>query len=259
MGDASIGAMASPLLEGVIANMPLFRSVARVPLAELARQARVLHVRRGAVICRRGEAVNALYGIAYGLVKLGLRAPGGDEKVLRLAGPGETFGEEPVFREQPSALEAVALADTMLVLFPAAAVHALVERDAGFARTLLAALAERLYALVAEVESSALLSARQRVCSYLASLAQATREPRLRLPTTKTVIAARVGVTKETFSRLLHELARQGLIEVHKREILVRDAERLAALAGAAAAARAQAERAPAPAPGRASTVSTAG
>lgn len=215
--------------------MPMFRQVARPHLVELARHARVQHVRRGATVCRRGETLNCFFGVAYGLVKLALRAHGGEEKVLRLVGPGETFGEALVFRERPNPLEAVALADTMLVVFPSQAVVALVEHDVNFARGLLTSLSERMHNLVAEVEASTLLSARQRVAGYLESLASDNPAGRARLPATKTVIAARLGVTKETFSRLLRELANQGLIEVEKRDIVLRDRAGLAVIAQGAA------------------------
>lgn len=221
--------MATGLLEGVIANMPLFRTVARPQLAELARHARVQHVRRGATICRRGEMLNCFFGVAYGLVKLALRADGGEEKVLRLVGPGETFGEALVFRERPNPLLAMALSDSMLVVFPGPVVIGLIEHDPGFARGLLANLSERMHNLVAEVEASTLLSARQRVAAYLESLA--AENGRARLPATKTVIAARLGVTKETFSRLLREMANQGLIEVEKRDIVLRNRAGLAQMA----------------------------
>jgi len=223
--------MTTGLLEGVIANMPMFRQVARQNLADLARHARVQHVRRGGTVCRRGEWVTCFYGLAYGLVKLSLRADGGEEKVLRLVGPGETFGEALVFRERPNPLDAIALADTMLVVFPAPAVLALLERDHNFARGLLASLSERMHNMVAEVEASTLLSARQRVAAYLDSLAADGAAGRVRLPATKTVIASRLGVTKETFSRLLRELANQGLIAVEKRDIVLRDRASLAQIA----------------------------
>ncbi|OGA18369.1 MAG: hypothetical protein A3I63_02785 [Betaproteobacteria bacterium RIFCSPLOWO2_02_FULL_66_14] len=223
--------MATGLLEGVIANMPLFRHIARPHLAELARHARVQHVRRGATICRRGEVLNCFFGIAYGLVKLALRANGGEEKVLRLVGPAETFGEALVFSERPNPLQAVALADTMVVVFPSQAVLSLLEHDPSFARGLLGNLSDRMHDLVAEVEASTLLSARQRVASYLESLAPEGTNGRARLPATKTVIAARLGVTKETFSRLLREMANQGLIEVEKREIVLRNRTGLALVA----------------------------
>ena len=211
--------------------MPMFRHVARPHLAELARHTRVQHVRRGATVCRRGESLNCFFGVAYGLVKLALRADSGEEKVLRLVGAGETFGEALVFRERPNPLDAIALADTMLVVFPSQAVVALLEHDTNFARGLLASLSERMHNLVAEVEASTLLSARQRVAGYLEALAADQSGDRARLPATKTVIAARLGVTKETFSRLLRELANQGLIEVEKRDIVLRDRAGLALIA----------------------------
>ncbi|HLE65870.1 MAG TPA: Crp/Fnr family transcriptional regulator [Burkholderiales bacterium] len=228
--------MTTGLLEGIIANMPMFKQVARQHLAELARHARVQHLRRGVAICRRGEWLSGFFGVAYGQVKLALRADGGEEKVLRLVGPGETFGEALVFRERPNPVDAVALTDTMLVVFPSQAILALLDRDPNFSRGLLATLSERMHNLVAEIEASTLFSARQRVAAYLESLAVESGTSRVRLPVTKTVIASRLGVTKETFSRLLRELANQGLITVDKRDILLRDRPRLAEIARPVAA-----------------------
>jgi len=223
--------MAAGLAERIIANMPMFRHVAREHLAELARRAGVQRFRRGGVICRRGESLNCFYGVAYGQVKLVLRADSGEEKVLRIVGPGETFGEALVFRERPNPLDAIALSDALLVAFPAQQVNALLVRDPNFARGLLASLSERMHTMVAEIEASTLLSARQRIASYLVALAEASGASRVRLPVTKTLIASRLGVTKETLSRLLRELADRDLIAVDKREILLRDRAQLAQIA----------------------------
>jgi CRP-like cAMP-binding protein len=51
------------------------------------------------------------------------------------------------------------------------------------------------------------------------------------LPAAKTVVAARLGVAKETLSRLLHQFAEEGLITVQRRSIRLLDRERLAAAA----------------------------
>lgn len=222
------------LLSGVIANLPLFRQATPQHLAELARHARAQHMRRGAPIYRRGEHLHGLFAVAFGLVKLSLRPSCGTEKVYRLVGAGQTFGEPPVFLERPSPVDAAALADTMLVIIPAPAVHSLIERDASFARSLVASLSERVELLVADVESSALYGAPQRVAAYLNSLADpgdGQASATVRLAATKTVIASMLGVTKETFSRLLRELADQGLIAVAKREITLLDRPRLNELA----------------------------
>lgn len=116
-----------------------------------------------------------------------------------------------------------------MIAFPAQPVHALVERDPGFARALLASLSERMHGLVEEIEAGTLLSARQRIASYL--LALTASAGRVRLPVTKTLIASHLGVTKETFSRLLREFADHGLIVVDNRDIELHDRVRLAAVA----------------------------
>ncbi len=222
------------LLGGVIANLPLFRQCTPQHLSEIARHARAHHVRKGAAIYRRGERLHGLFALAFGMVKLALRGNNGDEKVLRLVGPGQTFGEPPVFLEHESPVEAVALSDSMLVIIPAPPLFALLERDPSFSRSLVANLCLRVENLVLDVESASLHDARQRVASYLDSLVEGHEgkaRATVRLAATKTVIASRLGVTKETFSRLLHELVEQGLITVDKRDITLLDRPSLAALA----------------------------
>ena len=87
--------------------------------------------------------------------------------------------------------------------------------------------------LIWDVEASSLRGGLQRVAAYLDAHVELGEEdvPRVRLPTTKTVIASHLGVTKETFSRLLRELAQLGLIEVARREITLLDRARLGDIA----------------------------
>ena len=229
----AMGAPANRLIEGMIANLPMFRLAERRHVAELARHARTLQVARGQFVCRRGERLEGFFAVAYGMVKLALRGEGGDEKVLRLAGPGETFGEAVMYLDRPGRVDGVALADSLLVFMPATPVLALLAHDPGFARGLLASISLRMYGLVSDLESESLHQGLQRVATYLGSLAEAgaPAPPVVRLPATKTVIAARLGVTKETFSRLLRELGAMGLIQVRKREITLLDASRLGEVA----------------------------
>jgi Mn-dependent DtxR family transcriptional regulator len=54
----------------------------------------------------------------------------------------------------------------------------------------------------------------------------------VRLPVSKTLVAARLGVKKETLSRLLHQLAADGVIAVERRDVRILDAARLSSVAG---------------------------
>jgi CRP-like cAMP-binding protein len=130
-------------------------------------------------------------------------------------------------------VDALVLSDSRLVFLPTEAVYDLLDHDRAFVRALLEDLSQRIHMLIADIEAYSLSSGSQRIAAFLHALADPS-EPapaRVRLPANKTVIASRLGITKETFSRLLHELSSQGLIEVCQREIVLRDPARRAELA----------------------------
>jgi CRP-like cAMP-binding protein len=221
------------LAEGVLRNLALFAGASRQTVKQAALTAELRRLARGEVIVRREEAVPGLFALAYGSVKTRLRQPQGGEVVLSLLGPGDTLAEAPTLLGAASKLDAIALAESMVVMIPAACVLALMERDARFLRNLAVTLASGTQTLLAEFESGMLRSA-QRLAAYLDSLAQPAEVPgewTARLPVSKTLLAARLGVKKETLSRLLRQLAARGVISVAQREIRILDRAGLAAAA----------------------------
>ena len=203
----------------------MLRGTPRERVGALARQALATHAPAGSPIVRRGERVPGLMVVSEGLAKLALK--GESERVLRFVGPGETFGEAALLLGEPLPIDAVAVTDTALIVVPAAPLLALFDRDRRFARELLATLCRRLQAMVADFESVTLHDAGERLAAYLGSLGAET----VCLPAPKAMIASRLGMTKETLSRLLRTFMDQGLISVAKREITLLDRARLTALA----------------------------
>lgn len=218
------------LLEGVIENMPMFHETTAAERAEIALQSRTRSLRRGGAVCRTGDSMPGLLVVAYGLLKLALHRPDGEERVVRFVGPGETFGEAPALLERPSPFDAVALDDTCLVVIPRAPVVRLLEHHPSVARKLVACLAESYLGLLSELQALAQFNSVQRLASYLVSLG-APHEACVRLPASKTVVAARLSVQKETLSRMLRELSQRGCIRVEGRDITILDREQLAGLA----------------------------
>lgn len=216
------------LAAGVIAKLPLFQQASRAHLDEVLRHAQTLYFRRGQVVARHGEPIPGLYAVAYGMVKLVLRGAHGADRVLRLVGPSQTFGEVVLFLQRPLPLDAVAVLDSRLVLVPAAPLLALVASDAGFGRGLIAGLCQRMHALVCDFEATTMHGAGERLAAYLDSLAGAPGEARVTLPAAKKLIAAQLGMTKETFSRALHGLAHAGLVRVAGRQVALLDRAGLA-------------------------------
>jgi len=221
------------LIKGVLEKLALLEGVNPEAVRELATQSNVMRTGRGAVIVSRGERLANMYAVAYGSVKTRLSHNGSGEMVLGLLGPGTTFGKSCVLLGRPSRVDVVALEETMLVAIRASCVLALVERNLRFCRNLAGVLAERNQALVAELETGRLRSA-QRLAAYLDSIAAPGAQPdawAARLAMSKTLLAARLGIKKETLSRLLREFADHGMIAVSGRDIAIRDREGLKQLA----------------------------
>jgi CRP-like cAMP-binding protein len=95
---------------------------------------------------------------------------------------------------------------------------------------MLGGLAQRLHRIVGDLEGYSLKSGTQRVIGYLlrdVAGPHAGRTAEVTLPATKSVIASRLSITREHFSRILHELSDSGLIKVSGRNIRFLDIERL--------------------------------
>jgi CRP-like cAMP-binding protein len=207
------------LVEGVITSLPLFSGAPPASRVALARQCWSLSAPRGTVVLEQGARPPGVFAVAYGSIKAVLRRPERAERVLRVVAAQQTFGESSALLARSSPYEAVALEQSRLVVIPAAAVLALMDAEPRFARGLVTALAERKAQLYAEMEAATLLSGQQRLAGYLGELAGAGRS--VRLPFSKTLIASRLGIKKETLSRLLRELVEQRVIEMAGRDITI--------------------------------------
>jgi CRP-like cAMP-binding protein len=216
--------------QAFIANLPMFREMSGEELDRIAAATLPVHVQKGEAIFHCGDPCTGFHVVVYGQVKLGFHSPQGVEKVVEIVRPGQSFGEALMFLERPYIVFAQALADTMLLHVAKHVVFEELARDPRFARRMLSGLSQRLHGLVRDVEAYTLRSGQERVIGYLLADAvdAATGEAaEVQLTPGKSVIASRLNMTPEHFSRILHELAAKGLIEVNGRSVRVPDLERL--------------------------------
>lgn len=221
--------------ERFLAGLPLFAGMGDADLRRLACFATEIRVPRATVIFRQGENCGGLYLVVEGQIKLTLQNARGDEKVVDLVGPGSSFGEIALFLGEPHRMAAETIADSVLVHLGRDAVLEEIQRNAGFSARVLQAVCRRLVQRTHDLESFTLHSGTQRVTAFLLS-----RLPdgvngtpvSILLPAKKGVIASRLNLTQEHFSRILHEMQAAGLIEVKGREIRINDATRLHAYPG---------------------------
>ena len=213
--------------------LPLFSDLSPDELQRLATGCSLKRLQRGELVFRCGDPCDAFHVCVTGQVKLFVLSPAGQEKVIEIIAPGQSFAEALMFTNRPYILSAQALSDGLVLTIGKAAVTGEIERDARFALRMLAGISRRLHGLVHDVEAYALHSGLQRVIGYLLRDQQAEDcvsgdVITVSLPVSKATIASRLSLTPEYFSRVLHELEAAGLIEVDKRDIRILDAKRLA-------------------------------
>ncbi|MDT7838694.1 Crp/Fnr family transcriptional regulator [Aquabacterium sp. OR-4] len=214
--------------------LPLFNDMRPHELEHLAQGCTLRRMARGDSVFRVGDPCEAFHVTVVGQVKLFAISPAGQEKVIELIGPGQSFAEALMFTDRPCFVNAQVLTDTLLLTVDKRAVLGEIDRDPRFALRMLAGMSRRLHGLVSDVQAYALHSGMQRVIGYLlreqpddddgASSAQVT----VSLPASKATIASRLSITPEYFSRVLHELEAEGLIEIDKRDIRIPDPRALA-------------------------------
>lgn len=216
-----------------LAVLPLFSDLSQSERERVAQGCQLRRLTRGDMVFREGEACEALHVVVLGQVKLYVASPSGQEKVIQLIGPGNTFAEAMMFLERPFIVNAQSLTDTLLITISKEVVFGEIERDPRFSMHMLAGISRRLHGLVRDVEGYALHSGMQRLIGYLLRDVQeesATHKGVLTvsLPVSKATIASRLSLTPEYFSRVLHELEAEGLIEIDKRDVRILDVKRLA-------------------------------
>lgn len=167
------------------------------------------------VLFRQGDAAVHFYVVASGSLKLYRLSDEGEEKVMGLAGPGDSFAEGVLFMSDPRyPVTAEALQSSRVVAIRCADFRHILENSFETCLSVMGKLTGRIRALINEVESLTLRDSRYRVVHYLLGLLPAddSRAVTLRLPAGKGVIAARLAIRAETFSRTLKLLTDEGLI-----------------------------------------------
>ena len=213
----------------------LFKSMAEGEIDALRGTMRVRELDEGERLFDFGQPALQFFYLDAGLVKLFRNAADGSEKVIEVVRPGETFAEAVMFMRRADGypVSAEAIAPSRLWAFDSATMVKLLRDSVDNCFRLLADLSVRLRHHVDEIDRLTLHNATFRVVGFLLrqvpeGTASGT-EVHLSMP--KNVLASRLGVQPETFSRILGRLSKEGLLRVNRQDIVLADLEGLTELA----------------------------
>ena len=170
---------------------------------------------------------NGFFALLSGRVKIFRTSPSGKEHILHVFGPGEVFGEVPVFQGGTFPASAQTLEESQTAFFPRSDFTALIKKDPDMAMKMLALLSGRLRTLVNKVDDLSLKETPARVAAYLLLLRSSQESDTFRLDLPKGQIAFYLGTIQETLSRIFKRFSDEGMITLNGSEITLLDKERL--------------------------------
>ena len=220
-------------MQDILAAIPSFQGLSENQLNEIKKIVVNRHYTKGELIFSEGDHGDGFYVVAGGMIKIFKMSIEGKEHIMRIVGPGESFGQVSVYAGRTFPAGAQAIAKSHLLFLPRSTFVDLITHNPSLALSMLASLSMRLREFTVHVERLALKEVPGRLAAYLIHLVdEQANEPELvSLNISKVQLASLLGTTPETLSRILSRMADSGLIEVKKRDIRIRDHSGLEELA----------------------------
>jgi CRP/FNR family cyclic AMP-dependent transcriptional regulator len=215
----------------VLRACPLFRDLDASALADITSMLRHRRFRRHEVVFHAGDPGDTLFIIASGSVKVCVTSPEGDEAIIATLRQGDFFGELAVIDGERRSATAVTLEPTEIEELTGAAFTQPAVRLA-----LLAGLAIDVRRLTRHVEEFHFLALPGRLAMRLVELAHDASGDgpgaELSWHYTQSELAAMIGGSRQSVSRLLSDLSAEGLLRVERDVIVIPDVDVLARVAG---------------------------
>jgi CRP/FNR family transcriptional regulator, cyclic AMP receptor protein len=233
--STSMQSVGAPLIQAfnTLARSPLFLGLSDEDIARLNIRCRWRRVRAGELLLNERADGDAISIVTNGRVRA-VRMINGREIILRDIDEGGYFGELTAVDGKSGPTQIVAITDAIVARMPLNAFREAIYQYASICDRVLADLAERLRALNDRFSEQVSLSSRERLCVELLRLSRRTANGRIAVspPPSHFEFAARIGGCRETVTKLLNALEREGAISRSRTAIALTDVLRLRIIAG---------------------------
>lgn len=218
-------------MQAVLKQALMFRGLSDEELAPLVTTAKPVSFKAYEQLFAEGDSAHAFFLVVKGSVRLYRLTPDGKEKVIEIIRQGETFAEAVALLDRPYPVFASAIESLELIEIPSKVLRDLVQNNSDLALKMLAGLHIRVHKFINDIHALSLSTAQQKVAGYfLAFIETDEQEQVITLPSKKAIVASRLGLQPETFSRVLRRMKEQGVIREQEHQIIVIEPKRLRAL-----------------------------
>ena len=197
-------------------NIALFSKLSDEVISEFLRSAQVIEYKKGKVLYLEDEKAEYFYIIKYGWVKLFHTTLDGIEAVVDILTAGHLFGKNAIFENDTYPCSAQVVEDAKLLVIPISVLKEQMQKNSQVALGLLSTMSRKNQRQEREIEHLNIQSAPQRIGCFLLRLCPMGKEQNvtLHLPYDKVLMASRLGMKPETFSRALNTLRENTGIKI---------------------------------------------
>ena len=210
----------------LLRTVPIFAELDDTAIATLARLSQKRRCAKDSPVFFENEQGDFFFMILEGRIKVTILGDDGREVILSILSPGDFFGEMALLDNEPRSATAIAIEDTELLSLHRTDFQAVIADNREIMSALIRILSARLRRANHQISTLALLDVYGRVARVLIDMAREEgrrlRDGRIAFRrATHQEIANRIGTTRETVTRMLKDLERQGHIRVEGREMIV--------------------------------------
>lgn len=205
-------------------SFPMFSELLPEDVETLAGMVSYREYPKGSFVITQNERGSAMYLLVSGRVKISLASPEGKELALNYLEAPAHFGEMSIVDAQPRSADVIAVTDVEVLSIDSKDLATAIQVQPRLALTLIATLSRRVRQLIGRLEDLAFHDATHRVMRVLLNVATASYEAR-GVPVieglTHYEIATLAGTSRETASRVISNLGRDGVVATKGRKIIV--------------------------------------
>lgn len=211
-------------------NHYLFASLNDAQFSDLLNGVQRVNLKDNDHLFYSGDRAKHFYLLKTGQIQLYRLSPSGEEKVIEIIMPGNTFAEAVMFlKGSQYPVSAKAILDCELWRIEMGVFLGFLQNSPDLCLNLLGSMSRRLHGAIQDIEQLSIQNANMRVIQLMLDSApeNANNEYSLEWETPKQILASRLSVRPETFSRVLQQLSRKNLIKVEGKSIRILDKQGL--------------------------------
>ncbi|MBI1911929.1 MAG: Crp/Fnr family transcriptional regulator [Deltaproteobacteria bacterium] len=188
--------------------------------------------RKRELIFMEGDDCTGLYIIRTGRVKVVRSSSTGKEQIINILNPGDLLGFEVFYNGKIYKNTAVSMEDCELCYIEKHAFFKILEKEPHISKKLILSLGRELNHAYERIGNLGLLNAREKLAHLLYTLANeyGVKEDggvKLNLTLSRLEIAELLGITQETSIRLLKNFKEEGILEIKRKEIIIKSLAKL--------------------------------